>query len=250
MTRRESIDARLRYMHDTLQIPRRFCGPPDSGNGGFSAGLLANFVAGPAEVTLRRPPPLERALRVETSAEGADLFDGDDLVARAVLATVDLDPPAPVGLGAAVAAAAECPTLVHPEWHAFPTCFVCGHERTPGDGLRVFPGRVENSEIFAAPVSFPSDLIADGVPDELMWAALDCPSAYVMYMDGMRPDHPYVLGRLAARLDAKPEPGSTAIAISWQTGEQGRKLFSGSALFAADGDLLAVARATWIALVS
>ena len=56
--------------YDTdLTVPRRFCGPPGSGNGGYTAGLLAERVQGgtahavshapgcPAvEVTLRQPP--------------------------------------------------------------------------------------------------------------------------------------------------------------------------------------------------
>jgi len=35
-------------------IARRFCGPPDTGNGGYSAGLLAQSLRGPIEVTLRK----------------------------------------------------------------------------------------------------------------------------------------------------------------------------------------------------
>ena len=34
---------------------------------------------------------------------------------------------------------------------------------------------------------------------------------------------------------------------SWPLGEDGRKLYAGTALFAADGALLALARQTWIA---
>ena len=34
---------------------------------------------------------------------------------------------------------------------------------------------------------------------------------------------------------------------SWPLGEDGRKLFAGTALFAADGELLALAKQVWIA---
>ena len=51
-------------MSDQITIPKRFCGPPDSGNGGYVCGLLAGYVSGGSEVTLRMPPPLERPLDI------------------------------------------------------------------------------------------------------------------------------------------------------------------------------------------
>ena len=45
-------------MTGSLTVARRFCGPPGSGNGGYVCGLIAGFLDGPAEVTLRLPPPL------------------------------------------------------------------------------------------------------------------------------------------------------------------------------------------------
>jgi hypothetical protein len=44
-------------MTGSLSVARRFCGPPDSGNGGYVCGFFVGFVEG-AEVTLRLPPPL------------------------------------------------------------------------------------------------------------------------------------------------------------------------------------------------
>jgi hypothetical protein len=43
----------------TITIARRFRGPPNSGNGGYVCGMLARYITGAAEVTLRAPPPLE-----------------------------------------------------------------------------------------------------------------------------------------------------------------------------------------------
>ena len=40
-------------------IRKRFCGPPNSGNGGYVCGLLANAMAEPCQVTLHAPPPLD-----------------------------------------------------------------------------------------------------------------------------------------------------------------------------------------------
>ena len=46
-------------------IPRRFNGPPASANGGYACGLIARYVGGPADVSLRSPPPLDTALELE-----------------------------------------------------------------------------------------------------------------------------------------------------------------------------------------
>jgi hypothetical protein len=50
---------------DTLVISQRFCGPPQSGNGGYVCGQLAKNLSGAAAVRLKAPPPLEVALRIE-----------------------------------------------------------------------------------------------------------------------------------------------------------------------------------------
>lgn len=53
---------------DALVIDARFNGPVGSGNGGYTAGLVASRLAAPpghtAQVTLRVPPPLDTPLRV------------------------------------------------------------------------------------------------------------------------------------------------------------------------------------------
>ena len=38
---------------EVLTIPRRFNGPPRSGNGGYVCGRLASYLDGPASVRLR-----------------------------------------------------------------------------------------------------------------------------------------------------------------------------------------------------
>ena len=43
-----------------------------------------------------------------------------------------------------------------------------------------------------------------------------------------------------------PDVGEQCVVTAWPLGEDGRKLFAGTALFAADGELLALARQTWI----
>lgn len=44
-------------METHIIIENRYRGTSDSGNGGYTCGLLANLIEGTAEVTLRHPPP-------------------------------------------------------------------------------------------------------------------------------------------------------------------------------------------------
>ena len=62
---------------EQVVIARRFSGPPDSAHGGYACAMVARYIQGPAEVSLRSPPPLERALAVERAAAGeVRLLDG------------------------------------------------------------------------------------------------------------------------------------------------------------------------------
>jgi hypothetical protein len=93
-----------------LRIGRRFCGPPGAANGGFASGSWLLAEA--------RPPAAEVELTVP-------------------------DAPTPQE---ARAAAGRGPYYGDP---LFPDCFVCGPARAPGDGLRIFPGRVPRHRLVA-----------------------------------------------------------------------------------------------------
>jgi hypothetical protein len=219
----------------TITIERRFCGPDGSANGGYTCGVLAQHVGQSAEVTLRVPPPLERPLRVEP--DGAiRLHDGERVVAEAVLAELDLNPPRRVEFAEAAEAA-----LPHGDPESpFPHCFVCGRDRLPADGLRIFAGRVAGTELVAAPWIPQGELCRP----EFVWAALDCPGAYAsgaMIGRGVA-----LLGRLAARVDRVPRAGERCVVVGWPLGQDGRKHYAGTALLGDRGDLIGVARATWI----
>ncbi|HEY3498111.1 MAG TPA: hypothetical protein VGK73_25610 [Polyangiaceae bacterium] len=228
-------------MTDTVVIAGRFCGPPQSGNGGYSSGLVAREFEGAVEVTLRKPPPLDRALALRRDAVLA-LCDGDEIVAEARPATLELTVPDPPSFDDAVVASR---TYRGFEQHSFPTCFVCGPGRAAGDGLRIFPGRASDSRLVAAPWVPDASLAApDGcVAPEFLWASLDCPGYF-----GAAPEElpRALLGRMTAELTGSVAPGERCVVIGWRLGLEGRKLHAASALFGADGTLRGKARQTWI----
>jgi len=231
---------------DTMTIPRRFNGPPRSGNGGYVCGRLASYLEGPASVRLRAPPALERELRVEASADEARLFDGDTLVGHARRSEFELSPPAAPSFADAEAASKSCIGFVR---HLLPYCFVCGPNRPEGDGLRIFPGRTTDDAVFAAPW-VPHASLDDGlghVAPEFLWAALDCAGAFAALPTAMQP---ILLGELSARLDTDVAIGERCVVAAWAIGAEGRKHFAGTALYSAAGMPVAVARATWIEIPS
>jgi hypothetical protein len=231
---------------EVIVVDSRFHGPPTSGNGGYVCGLLARFIGSSAEITLSKPPPLDRRLPVEPSGAGqVRLLDGDDVVARGRAVDIHVDVPEPPTIAAAQEASKSYLGFRH---HVFPTCFVCGPKREPGDGLRIFPGRLAPGPLVAAPW-IPDQTLAgdDGfVRPEFLWAALDCPGIFAV-MNGDR-FPPTVLGQLAARIDTRIRPGSPCVVCGWEIGADGRKRYAGTALFSASGELLGRARATWIEL--
>jgi hypothetical protein len=235
-----------------VRIDRRFCGPPDSGNGGYTCGLVAAEVRGPAEVTLRRPPPLDTPLRVEHTGDGVRVFDGDALVAEGAAAATDLgvDVPDPVSTGDAGRAETRSPLNEHPEDDPFPTCFVCGPQRAQGDGLRILVGPVAGRDVAAAAWTPGADLAGeDGVVrPEFVWAALDCSGGVGSWVVDPLDGNPFVLGRIAVRIPAVVRAGEPHAVVGWRIALDGRKVTAGSAIFTAAGAVAGVARATWIQL--
>jgi hypothetical protein len=51
---------------------------------------------------------------------------------------------------------------------------------------------------------------------------------------------------MTARVLRVPEAGESCVVTAWPLEEDGRKLIAGTALFASDGELLALARQIWI----
>ena len=233
-----------------ITIDLRFNGPPDSGHGGYVCGLIADYIGSCAEITLCAPPPLGQPLTVEQMEGGKiRLLDGEMTIAEGRPAELQLDIPDPPALEESVNAAKAYPGF---ESHPFPKCFGCGHERAEGDGLRIFSAPLTEREMLAAPW-YPDASLAGGtgrVGTEFLWAALDCPGGWAAWklVSVLLAETPYILlGRFVAEVKAQPATGQKCITIGWPIGNDGRKFYSGSAIFAESGELLAAGRATWIA---
>ncbi|MBF6168251.1 hypothetical protein IU486_26380 [Streptomyces gardneri] len=215
----------------TLRIPRRFNGPPDSGNGGYVAGLLAEQ-RGEQTVTviLRSPPPLETPLDVR----GRRLYEGDTLIAESNSGELMRDAPRHVRFDDAAEAARGYTSI-----EMFASCFVCGSRRA--DGLRIEPGRVDEARVASPWV--PDDTVPLGPP--LLWAAMDCPGGWSL--PGML-ERPALLGSMTATVHDVPQVGERCVVVGEFHGEQGRKCWASTAVYGADERLLGQAEQVWIRL--
>lgn len=227
---------------ETITIPNQFNGPPGSGNGGYSAGLLAQHLDGPHTIRINAPIPLETPLTIAGDGDNTVLMAGDTLIMTARPEAPRIEPrPAP-----------SYETAKEASEHPRPfgagensVCFVCGRGREAGEGLRIFCGQLEDPET-AATIWVPHETFADKdglVQPEIVWAALDCPGGFSL------PDvDRALLGEMNAQILERPPVGEPLIIASWRTGGKGRKHFAGTALYTKNGTLLAHADTLWFAV--
>lgn len=233
-----------------IVIGQRYCGPPNSGNGGYVAGILARDFHGPATAVIRARVPLDTPLTLETRDGTCVMLDGEGALigqGQAAEAANLPDPPPAPSLEAARAAGERY--LGHDQV-IHPICFSCGPRREEGDGLRVFVGQLDGApEGHCAGVWTPHAAFADDAgltPVEVIWAALDCPGFFAWVVKEGR--HGALLGTMTGEVLRRPRAGEPCIVSAWPLSRDGRKEYSGVALFAADGELLARAHQVWIVM--
>jgi hypothetical protein len=254
-----------------LVVPSRFCGPPSSGNGGWSAGAISAYAGEecpedhaqpwPAvTVSLLAPPPLEVSMTVSRTDDGGVLatYDGKPvLAARCNHDEVRIVDPVPPDEARAASA-----TYAGLSSHPFPTCFACGTGRESGDGLRIFPGRVSDAasedgasagpRVAATWTPDPSvaedyHAYADGTPRAALpvaWAALDCVGGWA----GDLEERLMVLARMTARLDSLPVIGEEHVLVGMGRGHEGRKTWTTSTMYDADGRVVGSAEHLWVSV--
>ena len=225
----------------SVVVERRYNGPPASANGGYACGVVARHVDGPAQVSLRRPVPLDSPLELERNDDGhVTLHDGELLIAEGdpALPLDELEPP----YRPTVEEAHEAARLRPGAWPAtFDACWVCAPARRDGLGVVFGPLPSRPDMTGAVLLAHPGE---DGVlPTEIAWAALDCPS-YTPPLGGNA--QPSLLASRHAELLAPVPAGTPLAVVGWSLGTEGRKHRSATAILDADGRMLARAEALWL----
>ena len=239
-------------MPRTVVLDGRFNGPPGSANGGYTCGIAAlELTDGPAEVALRRPPPLDVPLDVVATGTGLELQHDGQTVAIATPWDGRLDVPPPIDDAIVADVVAAFDVGAYAAQHPFDRCFTCGPARPDGDGLDVYPGPVAGTgTVVWTWTPAPDTADADGfVTTPMLWAALDCPTGlcWMNAPDGTSTG-PAVLGRLAVRIDRRPKVGEALVVEGWQLSADGRKRHAAAAVRTPGGEVLAVSKATWVVL--
>jgi hypothetical protein len=218
----------------TLTVPSRFNGPPASGNGGYSCGVLGAHLEGPAAVSLRRPVPLDEPLEVRVEDDGSTrAFAAGELIADAV-------PAAPLGPwdGPAVSIAeahAAVERFAQPPDGTFDHCFVCGRLRD--DGFCLFTGPVTEGLVASpwTPPNWAAD--TDGtVAPEFVWAALDCPGYFALHGRDLAISF---LARQRVEILAAPRVGVEYVVVGRELERSGRKGLAATAILDTAGRVLA-----------
>ena len=228
----------------TLTVPGRFNGPRDSGNGGYSCGLFARLIDGPAEVSLRAPVPLDTELGGELRDGGVDVLADGEMIARVEPAEeLDLEVPETVNLDEA----REGSKLYRGvEDGPFSHCFVCGLSRP--DAYGVFAGEVEGKRVVASPWTPPAETAGydDSVDEEFVWAVLDCPTYFAAYYGEEL--EMSVLARQQVQIDAPVPVGEEHVVMAWPISTDGRKRLTGCALLSSEGETLARGQVLMVAI--
>jgi hypothetical protein len=244
----------------TLVIARRFRGPHDAtsatANGGYFCGRVAAAAPGAVavEIRARAGVPLDRPLAVRASDGATEVHDGPDLIARTSAGRLPVTAPTPPPLAVALEASRRFETdlAAGAVPHTFPECFVCGHHRAPGDGMRLFAGPRPRDGADRGRMRVagwrpdPALLDADGrLRPEFVWSALDCPGGWALPGPGNT-------GTLQVEIREPIDGREPLIVMGWpEPGPAGaragsRRRYAGTAIFDARGRLLALGAAIWV----
>lgn len=232
-----------------IVVPRQFRGPPVTANGGYICGILSNAVGGRGSAMLRSGVPLDVPVTlVPTEDGGVSLTNAEGLVlgmAKPFEPGALPEPPAPPSLEVALASQ-QASRFAEKSLHR--GCFSCCVEREAGEGLGVHVGQIAGAaEGYGAGVWTPHANFADPdgtVPDEITWAALDCPGSMAWWLK--TESHVGLLGTMAGEVLKKPKVGETYIVVAWAEKVEGRKHFAGVALYDQSGELMARGGQIWI----
>ncbi|TGJ98365.1 hypothetical protein EHQ53_01165 [Leptospira langatensis] len=240
---------------DNMILSRRFCGPPKTGNGGFTAGILVEAVGtNAAEIRLLNPTPVETSILMESEkGERGTLYD-DSKKALATLRSIENEDfpeyalPVIPDLEDAKKISAFYPGFTT---HPFPTCFVCGPKREVHDGMRIFVGPAPEQIGFENLMLghwLPDNTVSshDGfVRDAAIWGALDCPGGFAAVLGEPQL---IVLSKIRGKILERPKIEENYTVASWRLQKMSRAFKVMTAIFQSDSKrLVAIAEALWLA---
>lgn len=237
-------------MDEQWIISERFRGPPDSGNGGYCAGVLAERLGGSAAVRLKAPIPLHVPLAFASDSTAAGpcerlyrLDDGQELAIAWPEPAEDQPPPLPDPEHLARLTDA----FSRPPDGPFAHCFGCGEARRDGDAIRVLGGQLPGSGLsgsrWRAHENFAD---ANGaLAPRYVWTALDCTGGLAaQYLD----PRPMLTGTMQVRIERPVMAGEEYAVLAWPIGQEGRKVITGTAIYDLSGTVQAVGRLIWITI--
>ena len=205
---------------------------------------------GPCTVRLCAPIPLSQPMQVVHTANGCELVIENGghhaVIAQAHPWQPDVPVCTSVDLEQAKVAHTQFP--LSPRDHPTPTCFSCGY--TP-DGMRVQSGPLEDGR-YATHWRMPSwaDENDSTMLNGLLWAALDCASAWYVCCSG--PQRTAFTVQLAVHQLRAVTPSETYSLVS-QAGDyapswDGRKRGAVATAFNQKGKTVARARSFWVSV--
>ncbi|MEI1279599.1 hypothetical protein V6Z05_14820 [Leptospira venezuelensis] len=240
---------------DNIIMSQRFCGPPKTGNGGFTAGILVEAAkTNRAEIRLLNPTPVEKSIILESeNGQRAAIYD-DSKKILATLQSISVEDfpkyklPVVPDLEEAKRISAFYPGFTT---HPFPTCFVCGPKREVKDGMRIFVGPAPEQigfENLMVGYWMPDDTVESEngiVRDAAVWGALDCPGGFAAVLGEPQL---IVLSKIRGQILEHPKIGEDYIVISWRLQKMSRAFKVMTAIFKSDSKkLAAIAEALWLA---
>jgi len=225
-----------------ITINKRFCGPPNSGNGGYSAGIIATNLPFLPEITLRAPLPLDQSMNLLVKENTAKLLDGDRLIAEAKVTDFQLNILSPITFAEAEHAKVSANAYAD---SPFQGCFVCGADRAVGDGLKIRSRVIGHQKVVAPWIPYASlGNENKQVKEEFIWAVLDCPGAWAIQDE----EKFYLLGRMATKIEQPVIVGEKYVIMGWVIAAEGRKTWTGTVIYDEQGKVCAYAKGTWISV--
>jgi len=124
---------------------------------------------------------------------------------------------------------------------------VCGTDRQQDNGLRIFPGPIENSSTIAALWLPTASLAGESgvIKTEILWSTLDCTGALTLVAPPKGVTT--VLGEFTVSIVDTVKVGEQCVVIGWPLGSDSRKHLAGTAIYAPHSRLVVLSRAVWLA---